>query len=1317
MIAVFCILFFAACQNMFDPPKAVSGGVSGTGTLLLTIGEEGAGRTILPKTVESDFVRFELVFTPSAGCTAGNSALPMIPWTSNANTIELNVGVWDLEVTAFLSDDAGGFLAAAGNTRTNISIPSGGVVPLTVQVLPLETGPGTFSWAVAFNGSFANARMEIWRLEESGEDELEDYIMFIADGVANNGTFDRDTELPAGLYRVIFRLTNSESKSFVISELLHVYTNMDSRFPMDDPVFTFNADFPVTLLELILGAWDGDNWQQGDIEAGHFTHILGINGITNDNFAAIIGWFDTLFAVAEPADIDALTVLVDAALVGVTSEDDGFLEADYATRADAEAAIEEAVSDSIKNGSDTNIAWLSCDTAIVEIGSYTVEFIFTDGIHNFGDNWQLVTDPVITGEEANTCLRPGCTAGSVTRPAQATAGLAFTAIAGGFSVARGTATAAIMIIPAEHNGQPVTQIANSGFHYYTVMTGIFIPASVTSIGTNAFTACTGLTSVTIGNNVTSIGNGAFINCSALTSIAIPASVTTIYDSAFRGCTGLTSITIPASVTSIGSWVFNGCINLESIELPAVSQLFSNMFGGSADVPASLKTVVINGGTSIGNWAFENCTGLTSITIADSVTSIGDWAFSGCTGLTSIIIPASVTSIGDVAFRNCYSLTSITIGNNVRSIGAGAFSGCTGLTNITIPGSVISIGSQAFQNCTGLTSIDVDSNNPNYASQDGILYNKAQTELLAVPGAISGDITIPGSVISIGNQAFQNCTGLTGITMSVGVESIGNQAFVGCIGLTSITIPGSVISIDNQAFRDCTGLTSITIPGSVMNIGNGAFQNTGIWNTAPDNSIVYADKWAVGVKGNITGDLSLLSDTMGIGTSAFVGRGLTSITLPESVIIIGERAFSNCTGLTSVTIGNNVTSIGAGAFIGCIGLTNIDVDSNNPNYASQNGILYNKAMTEILAVPPSISGDITIPAGVISIGEQAFFGCTGITSVTIPGSVISIGNMAFQNCTGLTSITLPESVIIIGERAFVNCTGLTSVTIGNNVTSIGAGAFANCTSLTSITIPASVTIIGTVGPSGFFTPVFDRCTSLTNIDVDSNNPNYASQNGILYNKALTELLAVPGAISGDIIIPDSVTSIGERAFANCTGLTSITIPASVTSIGRGAFSGCTGLESIELPALSEGFASIFGWPSASLKTVVINGGTAIPDSSFGGYSNIESITIADSVTSIGDYAFSGCTGLTSITIPASVTSIGMGAFSGCTGLANVTVLRADPITTLGQWVFGNTHADLRIEVPAGSVAAYKAGDNWSGVANRIHAIGCTDMSNPCGEPCN
>ena len=301
-------------------------------------------------------------------------------------------------------------------------------------------------------------------------------------------------------------------------------------------------------------------------------------------------------------------------------------------------------------------------------------------------------------------------------------------------------------------------------------------------------------------------------------VVIPASVTyneEIYSVisiglwAFYGCSSLTSVTIPNSVTSIGTEVFFGCSSLTSVTIP-------------------------NSVTSIGLSAFRDCSSLTSVTIPNSVTNIEGRAFEGCTNLTSVSIPNSVTSIGEYVFRDCSSLTAINVStdnpkyssldgvlfNKDKTILVSYPGGLQG--EFTIPNSVI-IGDEAMSYCSGLTSINVSTDNPNYSSLDGVLFNKSKTTLIQYPGGKQGGYTIPNSVTQIGSAAFGGCIGLTSVTIPNSVTSIEYRVFYGCSGLTSIEIPNSVTSIGNSAFNECISLTSITIPNSVTNIGQWAFE--------------------------------------------------------------------------------------------------------------------------------------------------------------------------------------------------------------------------------------------------------------------------------------------------------------------------------------------------------------------------------------------------------------------------------------------------------------------------------------------------------------
>ena len=585
--------------------------------------------------------------------------------------------------------------------------------------------------------------------------------------------------------------------------------------------------------------------------------------------------------------------------------------------------------------------------------------------------------------------------------------------------------------------------------------------------------------------------------------------------------------------------------------------------------------------------------------------------------------------------------------------------------------------------------------------DGIYYDFDATNLTAT-------VTYRGSYSS----EYDEYTGDVVIPATVtyggksySVTSIGENAFWYCSGLTSVTIPNSVTSIGSYAFSGCSGLTSVTISNSVTSIGSYAFRDC---------------------------------------------SGLTSVTIPNSVTSIGYRAFEHCSSLTSVTIPNSVTSIGGWAFDGTAWL------ANQPD-----GVIYINQMLYTYKGEMPANTSIVVRDGTTQICGGAFGDCSGLTSVTIPNSVTSIGMYAFSDCSGLTSVTIPNSVTSIGDGAFENCSGLTSLTIPNSIMSIGEDAFQWCYGLTSLTIPNSVTSIGKDAFSSVPNIVYSGTATGSPWGARSVN-GYVEGYLVYESEAKTQLLTCSSAATGEIIIPNSVTSIGGSAFRGCRGLTSVTIPNSVTSIGSYAFEECSGLTSVTIPN-SVTSIGMYAFEGCSGLTSVLwnaknfadfaeyydeydnkyhygpfcNIASQITSFTFGsevehipaylcsGMENLTSVTIPNNVMSIGDYAFRGCSGLTSVTIGNSVTSIGDWAFRACSGLTSVII--GNSVTSIGKSAFGEctqlinivcyaaeppscdassfANYDASLKVPCSSLEAYKADAVW-GSFNNISCIGST-----------
>ena len=933
----------------------------------------------------------------------------------------------------------------------------------------------------------------------------------------------------------------------------------------------------------------------------------------------------------------------------------------------------------------------------------------------------------------------------------------------------------------------VTKIKDYAFSGYTGLTSVNTGNSVNIIGDSAFSGCTGLTSVTIGNSVTSIGGTAFSGCTGLTSVTIGNSVTSIGSSAFWNCTGLTSLTIGSSVTNIGDYAFRDCTGLKSVyytgDIAGWCAIRFKQVSSSDDVCSSnplvyadefyigdrlVKDIVIpDSVTEIKDYAFDNFVGLTTVTIPGSVNTIGNYAFRNCTGLKAVYYTGDVANWCAIEFYTIDSnplqyagnlyidgqlVTDLVIPDSVTEIKDYAFYGCTGLTSVTISETLTSIGSSAFYDCYKLVeiynksslSITAGSYDNGYVgyyaknvytdengsritdTADGYRFFHDGTDVYLVGYyGEETEITLPSSFVAydgstvntynIGDYAFYGNTSITSLTITDSVVGIGENAFCQILSLRNLVIEPGIEALPQGFLYGCSSLESITIPFVGKEAGN-----------TSSEAYQYLFGYIFGTTA-YTGGTQVEQYYYGSNPfypnviKYYIPSSLRNVTVTDGNIPVG--AFSGCVMLTSVTIGNSVTSIGDSAFVGCTGLTSV-----------------------------------TIGNSVTSIGSSVFSGCTGLTSVTIGDSVTSIGDEAFNNCTGLTSVTIPDSVTSIGEDAFSGCTGLTSVIVGNAVTSIGRYAFDNCYKLVEVYNKSSLNITagsydhGEVGyyaknvyteengswltdtadgyrffydgMKGYLVSYYGEATDITLPD------SFTAYDGTNVNTYEIYKYAFYGNISlTSVVIPDSVTSIGESAFENCTGLTLVMIGNSVTSIGWAAFRNCTGLASVTIGNSVESIGSyafsgctnliqkengvsyVDKWVidcDGSASEVTLRSDTVgIKEQAFWDCDSLTSITIPDSVTSIGDWAFYNCTGLTEINWNAvsvadfdsgsdvfynagtagegiavafgdSVQKIPAYAFADCTGLTSVTI--PDGVTSIGDWAFYNCTGLTSITIP-------------------------------------
>lgn len=392
----------------------------------------------------------------------------------------------------------------------------------------------------------------------------------------------------------------------------------------------------------------------------------------------------------------------------------------------------------------------------------------------------------------------------------------------------------------------------------------------------------------------------------------------------------------------------------------------------------------------------------TVNISNGITSIGTCTFLGCEELTSVAMANTITSIGDDAFASCFQLKSITLPTSLATIGEYAFSMCPSLTSITIPKSVKVIDPSSFSYTPNLRYIVIESGNSVYDSRNNcnaIIETKTNKLILGCHNS-----TIPSTVTTIGNGAFQGCEGLQSISIPSSVKTIESYAFYICSNLTSITIPKSVTNIGVEVFEACYSLNSMKVE-----TGNSVYDSRNNCNAIIEtktNTLLFGCNKTVIPNGVTT-----------IGANAFsYCSSLTSITIPATVKTIEEYAFEMCENLTSITIPKATTYISDRAFTYCANLATIKVEAGNTTYDSRNdcnAIILTKQNKIIRG-----GANTTIPNTITSIGENAFSNCVDMTSIVIPSSVTTIAENAFDNCYGLESIyVMSPTPPSVGEDTF------------------------------------------------------------------------------------------------------------------------------------------------------------------------------------------------------------------------------------------------------------------------------------------------------------
>jgi len=819
-------------------------------------------------------------------------------------------------------------------------------------------------------------------------------------------------------------------------------------------------------------------------------------------------------------------------------------------------------------------------------------------------------------------------------------------------------------------------------------------------------------------------------------------------SAFKNCSNLKTVNLPSTIETISIVdPFEGCINLEAINVYDVEGtttvrywsedgvLFYNGANGNSPASVAIVPVAKSG----------------SYRIPDGIVEITAEAFKGA-GINKVVIPSSVTKINKSAFEGCLNLTSVVFeaGSEALTVGARAFAGCVNLERITLParlteinltkysitGSTVSVkdANNAFDGCVSLTEINVVSGNKSYKSTDGVLYSADGKTLVYCPAIKSGDVIIPTGTQTVAPGAFVGCSAITSVVIPNTINYVGECAFYGLNqNLTSVTFKGANlgngVTVGKYAFRDCSNLSELNLEAGsrLTTLSEGAFYGC-----------------------RSLGAFEVPVSMTSIGKEAFRDcTGIQSVTFAQggAVLAFGEGAFYGCTGITRVDLPANISEM-PGIFAGCTSLAEVTIPEDSLYFVAKDGVLYNKAETEIVFFPMGKTGEYKVPETVKVINRGVFAGVTGLTKLELPNTLEVIGAEAFKNfrmgnegnpgvfefygdanttaklvignnafeSAYIPTLALPAHTKSVGEYAFYNANFYTpaGITLNDGLEELGAYAFYATYARYdySVSSYATINIPGSVKKLGDFCFYNGRLFVTLNegLEVIGNHAFYQWSPGIYsaftINIPASVKVIGDGAFKGIYYIGNiafaegsQLESIGAYAFASLGQLKSIEIPASVTRIGAYAFNGCYQLNTV---TFAEG----------GTEDLVLGAPSIMIDRDYSG--NL-------SETLVSGHVFERCTRLATVSFPSRLTDMGTHTFyNTCSGYCTsgysaltVTFGENSRLTHIGEYAFYNSHLGS-LEIPASvcnqaPVVNNEFGQSYDRLAIGAYAFG-RDLSN-------
>lgn len=866
----------------------------------------------------------------------------------------------------------------------------------------------------------------------------------------------------------------------------------------------------------------------------------------------------------------------------------------------------------------------------------------------------------------------------------------------------------------------IAEIGKYAF-YNSGLTGeLIIPKNVNILGMQAFYSCKKLTKVTFeddrteplflwnGNEVTdgldgdnnfvargyNVSGNTFNGCSELTEVHLPEKLVNLSAGMFSSCSKLTTVNIPSTVQSIRYDTFSGCSKLANLTFaarPDANELYiedgSTSTGGGqptyygAFMSLTAKNVVFPKGlVRVPSYCFYNNKNITSVYIPNTVRNLVNEE-----GKTAVL------AIGSSAFNSCTSLTTVTFeADNPADLAdedykgfssASAFTGCSKLTSITLPARLSDYYSNktltaAYSAFTGgnFTSISVMDGNDKYSSDNGMLYNADKTEIILCPREKTGAVSIPYAVTSVAKDAFKGCTKVTSLTFEAKPQTetvaegeeekkddlvLGDSAFYGCSGIAGeLILPARVTEIGASAFTNCSKITKLTFENGsrLTNIGASAFYGCTELGAKDGTLSIPASVVTIGEKAFSAGNgltkvtaLNFASDSESklttIGANAFEKIGIQSVYLPDSVTTLGNNVFANSLNLTEASVPLTVDNFN-GTFLNCANLTTLnfrEVEGKEPALdKTSDGAVYSKDGTVLYYYPQDAvpnagtekAGELEIKSGVEEIAATAFAYNPNITKITIPNTVTKIGMQAFYFMTALREVVFEEDTV--SQAA----TETSPAIDGTDKTSLVFDDGGTSSTSYGKTFAGCGNLTKINFPTRLTTLskyCFNYCTSLSDISFAENCKLSALPN---YAFQYTGNL-------GDVVLPDNLGRLGQYTF-RYSGIRSVVIPASYVynSSDSYTFADCANLTSVE-----------FKTPEKARSSMQTTGNM------FSNCVNLASVTLPNDITVIGSSSFMGCTSLAEMTLPETVVTINSSAFNGCANLASINRKEGDAAGTV------------------------------------------------------